>query len=285
MLILPKQTPYYSISSSRGIDFYLSYDGIQYADSDLYLYDLMEDPFNVEYTQLSNNDKVYFAKNIKFPLLTVNRLDDLPIKKVNSKFDKVIVDPKNHNLGNKYYIIKYNDIYYKYATWNTNNLNRFTPDKYPGIEIYKVYYTSKSDQNLLYCLSQYKDKLVHIDTFFNFYMESRPKLDKFSFESIKAMLNSDETNIKLAADLLLQYNYMKYLPDLCNIITDKRTIQYYLAGNKSGIAVLYTCFGHSTIYKTVNHSPFKNIYHELRSKILQINNQVSQISYEYEIQI
>ena len=33
MLILPKQTPYYSISPSRGIDFYLSYDGIQYADS------------------------------------------------------------------------------------------------------------------------------------------------------------------------------------------------------------------------------------------------------------
>jgi hypothetical protein len=116
-------------------------------------------------------------------------------------------------------------------------------------------------------------------------MESRPKLDKYSFESIKAMLNSDETNIKLAADLLLQYNYMKYLPDLCNIITDKRTIQYYLAGNKSGIAILYTCFGHSTIYKTINHSPFKNIYHELRSKILQINDQVSQISYEYEIQI
>lgn len=285
MLILPKQTPYYSISPSKGVDFYLSYDGIQYTESDLYLYDLKEDPFNVQYTQLSNNDKVYFAKNIKFPLLTVNRLDDLPIKKVNSKFDKVIVDPKNHNLGNKYYIIKYNDIYYKFVTWNTNNLNLFTQDKYPGVEIYKVYYTSKNDQNLLYCLSQYKDKLVHIDTFFNFYMESRPKLDKFSFESIKSMLNSDETNIKLAADLLLQYNYMKYLPDLCNIITDKRTIQYYLAGNKSGIAVLYTCFGHSTIYKTVNHSPFKNIYHELRSKILQINNQVSQISYEYEIQI
>jgi hypothetical protein len=78
---------------------------------------------------------------------------------------------------------------------------------------------------------------------------------------------------------------MKYLPDLCNIINDKKAIAYYLAGNKSGIAVLYTCFGHSNLYKTVNNSPFKNIYHELRSKILQINNQVSQISYEYEIQI
>lgn len=285
MLILPKQTPYYSISPSKGMDFYLSYDGIQYSESDLYLYDLNEDPFNVKYTQLSKNDKVYFSKNIKFPLLTVNRLNDLPIKKVNSKFDKVIIDPKNHNLGNKYYIIKYNGIYYKYATWNTKNLNRFTPDKYPDIEVYKVYYASKSDQNLLYCLENYKDKLVHVDTFFNFYMESRPKLDKFSFESIKSMLNSDETNIKLAADLLLQYNYMKYLPDLCNIINDKKAIAYYLAGNKSGIAVLYTCFGHSNLYKTVNNSPFKNIYHELRFKILQINNQVSQISYEYEIQI
>ena len=285
MLILPKQTPYYSISPSKGMDFYLSYDGIQYSEDDLYLYELKEDPFDVKYTQLSKNDKVYFAKNIKFPLLTVNRLNDLPIKKVNSKFDKVIVDPKNHNLGNKYYMIKYNGIYYKFATWNTNNLNRFTQDKYPGVEIYKVYYTSKSDQNLLYCLSQYKDRLVHVNTFFNFYMESRPKLDKFSFESIKAMLNSDETNIKLAADLLLQYNYMKYLPDLCDIISDKKLIQYHLAGNKSGIAVLYTCFGHSSVYKTILNSPFANIYHEFRSKVLKISSQVSKISYEYEIQI
>lgn len=285
MLILPKQSPYYSLSPSKSVDFYLSYDGIQYAEDDLYLYDLNENPFDVKYTQLSKNDKVYFSKNIKFPLLTINRLDDLPLKKVNSKFDKVIVDPKNHNIGNKYYIIKYNDIYYKYATWNQMSLNRFSQDKYPGIKIYKVYYTSKSDQNLLYCLENYKDKLVHIDTFFNFYMESRPKLDKFSFESIKAMLNSDETNIKLAADLLLQYNYMKYLPDLCDIITTKRLIPYYLAMNKSGISVLYICFGHNSAYKTINESPFKNIYHELRFKILQINNKVSQISYEYEIQI
>lgn len=285
MLILPKQTPYYSISPSKGMDFYLSYDGIQYSEDDLYLYELKEDPFDVKYTQLLKNDKVYFAKNIKFPLLTVNRLDGLLIKKVNSKFDKVIVDPKNHNLGNKYYIIKYNGIYYKFVTWNTTNLNRFTQDKYPGVEIYKVYYTSKSDQNLLYCLSQYKDRLVHVNTFFNFYMESRPKLDKFSFESIKAMLNSDETNIKLAADLLLQYNYMKYLPDLCDIISDKKLIQYHLARNKSGIAVLYTCFGHNSIYKNILNSPFANIYHEFRSKILKISSQVSKISYEYEIQI
>ena len=87
MLILSKQTPYYSISPSNGIDFYLSYDGIQYAESDLYLYDLNENPFDVKYTQLSKNDKVYFSKNIKFPLLTINRLDDLPLKKVNSKFN------------------------------------------------------------------------------------------------------------------------------------------------------------------------------------------------------
>ena len=123
-----------------------------------------------------------------------------------------------------------------------------------------------------------------MDTFFDFYMNSRPKLDKFSFESIKAMLNSDETNIKLAADLLLQYNYMKYLPDLGNIISSRVLIPGYLNGNKSGIAVLYTCFGHSNVYR-ISNSPFKNIYHELRSKILQINEQVSKISYEYEIQI
>ena len=284
MLTLPQQTPYYSIRPQKGNDFHLSHGGIRYTDSDIYLYNLNEDPFNVKYTQLSNNDKVYFSKNIKFPLLMVNRLDDLPIKKVNSKFDKVIVDPRNHNIGNTYYIIKYNDIYYRYDTWYRDSLKNFTQTKYPGVKVYKVYHTSKSDQNLLYCLENYKDKLVHVDTFFDFYMNSRPKLDKFSFESIKAMLNSDETNIKLAADLLLQYNYMKYLPDLGNIISSRVLIPGYLNGNKSGIAVLYTCFGHSNVYR-ISNSPFKNIYHELRSKILQINEQVSKISYEYEIQI
>lgn len=288
MLILPKQTPYYSLSPNKLNAFNLGYDGIQYLESDIYLYELDFNPIrNVKYTELSKNDKVYFSKNIKFPLLTINRLNDLPLKKVNNKFDKVIVDTGNCNLSHCYYIIKYNGIYYKCNTYHRSNLSVYTSDKYPGIAIYKVYLTSKVDQNLLYCLDQYKDKLVSIDSFFNFYMESRPKLDKYSFESIKAMLNSDETNIKLAADLLLQYNYMKYLPELCYIISNKRNCAYYLLTNKSGLAVLYTCFGHNNPYYDgyTKFSPFNNIYHELRSEILKINNQVSQISYEYEIQI
>lgn len=288
MLILPKQTPYYSLSPNKLNAFNLGYDGIQYLESDIYLYELDFNPIrNVEYTELSKNDKVYFSKNIKFPLLTINRLNDLPLKKVNNKFDKVIVDTGNCNLSHYYYIIKYNGIYYRYNAYNRSNLSVYTSDKYPGIEIYRVYLTSKVDQNLLYCLDQYKDKLVSIDSFFNFYMESRPKLDKYSFESIKAMLNSDETNIKLAADLLLQFNYMKYLPELCYIISNKRNCVYYLLSSKSGLAVLYTCFGHNNPYYEcyTKYSPFNNIYHELRSKILKINNQVSQISYEYEIQI
>ena len=113
MLILPKQTPYYSLSPNKLNAFNLGYDGIQYLESDIYLYELDFNPIrNVKYTELSKNDKVYFSKNIKFPLLTINRLNYLPLKKVNNKFDKVIVDTGNCNLSHCYYIIKYNGIYY-----------------------------------------------------------------------------------------------------------------------------------------------------------------------------
>lgn len=285
MLIIPKGTPYYYLSPKEDNLFRLSYYGLMQFDQDQFLFEENYQLFRQKTIDIKEGDKIAFSKNVKFPILSINRLGDLKIKKVDNNPTKIIVDIDNQNISHGGYIIYYNNIYYqipKYLMTNkiAKNIHAYYSEtKYPGIKIYKYYKINKIESNLITLVENNPDKLVSFYDFFNYYFDHRPKLTKDFWDSIQAMLQSDETNIKLAAELLIQYDYRKYLADILSLCSN--TIMNILKSTKSGSAIIYTCFFHHQ-YTTMNDNPFINKYHKLRFKILSMNKTIPE---EYRIQL
>lgn len=288
MLTIPKGTPYYYLSPNEDNLFRLSYHGLMNFDQDQLVFEENYQLFKQSTIDINEGDKIMFSKNVKFPILSINRLGDLKIKKVDNNPNKIIVDLDNQNIIWGGYIIQYNNIYYQIPKYlMPNNIARkihtyYSETKYPGIKIYKYYKINKVESNLITLVENNSDKLVSFYDFFNYYLDHRPKLTKDFWDSIQAMLQSDTTNIKLAAELLIQYDYRKYLADLISICSNHNIVNT-LKSTKSGSAVIYTCFFHHQFYHSITvDNPFINKYHKLRFQILSMNKTVSE---EYKIQL
>ena len=199
----------------------ICYETSSYIKNQYYYYNV-EDPTgdlmgDIEYTTIKDKDKIMFSKNSPFPSSLLNKLD-LPIKKVIKNPTKIII-PNNVESFWKYsqysYILKVRGINIHVSKYNIYKGQTILDiaKAFNAESIIRIYYIrNKNVAELLETISNNTNKLVSHYNFVKYFWENSPKLDKDTWESIKALLESgDSNNVKIASDLLFQFDFSKYL--------------------------------------------------------------------------